>query len=660
LSKLEEFLTGIGKGSERKEIASSSILALVTFFYAYTISSVLRLNVIVIRERIVYDNPFDQYIFGSHADSIIISVGIFIWLFIVLRRAKQRYIGCAIYGVLLIAVASAGSPIIHVFSILAFPVVMGMAICSSKTDLLGRKGKVFITNWILYLDYIFLVFLAASVLSIIIFLESFVLSDVREDSLRNYAYEVFVMLTPASVFLMALLVFSFPLKLMARELLVIFPSIKNWYSRLDKAGISKAQGNDNADRRSIDKNETSVIKNFSRERKRILLLLPILALSVTLALIPQHPAMNKDNRLVGVDTGLYVKWINNLEDNYSKGTSEFFRQLFSVQGIDGDRPLSLFIMFTATKVLKAEDIAQTIDFAPILLSPLLVLSVFYLTRQLTSSSTASLLAAFLTTISFHLLIGIFAGFYANWIALIIGYFSLGFLFKFLKDTRKSSLVVFSALLVLTLFAHIYTWTILSLCAGIFLLLLIVLRRTEFSKRAIIFGLIVIGATVVIDISKSLVTRSSSGIIEDMELSDVTMGPGEFARHLDILAFTINSSLGGIFANSVILLLGLYWVLKSDYRKPLTLFMLVFLSIAILPLFFGNWIVQSRILYIIPFQIPASLSLTYILVQANGDKKESGGLTTSFSRALFVAAICAVLSAAAVYVLSNLYLVLPRL
>ena len=33
---------------------------------------------------------------------------------------------------------------------------------------------------------------------------------------------------------------------------------------------------------------------------------------------------------------------------------------------------------------------------------------------------------------------------------------------------------------------------------------------------------------------------------------------------------------------------------------------------IIPLFFGNLVIQTRVLYDIPFQIPAAIALTYIM------------------------------------------------
>jgi hypothetical protein len=651
MSKLEQVLVAIGKGSSRVEIISSAILALVTFFYAYTISSFLRIQVFVLRDRIVYDNPFDQYILGYYADHLVISIGLLAWLYLSLRVSKKGYLVCLIFAGTLIAAVVLGPPFVEIFSVIIFPIIATLVVNNR-----GKKGMLVTVNGTLYLEYFALIFIFVSAVSIIVSLQSLLSVNLSAYNIRNYAYEIFVMLSPASVASLALIVFAYPLKLIIRELSTPFPFLKNLSPRSDNSPETPSKFvNDKMNTVQFGRK-----RSVSRRRNEVLYLLPLLALSACLAVIPYQPAMNEDNRLVGVDTPLYAAWINDMVKSAEDGLGEFLKHLFSEQSANGDRPLTLFLMFLAVKIINTDDIAHMLDRSPTLLAPLLVLSVYFLTRQMTSSYTTSYLAAFLTVVSFQVLIGIFAGFYANWIALITGYFSLGFLFRFLHHPQTSTLMIFAALLIATLFAHVYTWTIISFCAAIFLILLLLLRRRDYSRKAILLALVIVGVSAAVDISKSLATNSSSGIFQDVELSGTLMGPEEFTRRWDILIFTVYSGLGGIMANSVVMLLGLYWVFKSDYKKPSTLFLLVFLSMAILPLFFGDWVIQSRTIYLIPFQIPASLGLSYLLVKKKPEKanlytsKQNWSILSTTS----VVAICAVLFAVAVSVLSNLYLVLP--
>ena len=74
--------------------------------------------------------------------------------------------------------------------------------------------------------------------------------------------------------------------------------------------------------------------------------------------------------------------------------------------------------------------------------------------------------------------------------------------------------------------------------------------------------------------------------------------------------------GGMFGNSLILILGLYWLLRSNFREPSNIFLSIFLSIGIIPISFGDGVVQARVFYEIPFQIPGAIALTYIMTRPN--------------------------------------------
>ncbi len=102
------------------------------------------------------------------------------------------------------------------------------------------------------------------------------------------------------------------------------------------------------------------------------------------------------------------------------------------------------------------------------------------------------------------------------------------------------------------------------------------------------------------------------------------------------------SLGGVFSNFIILVLGLFWVLKSNIREPTTIFLIIFLSAGVVPLTFGWWTLQVRVLYDIPFEIPAAIALYYIS-------------TRSGNRLVTIAA-CTWLVAIALVTVMNYYLV----
>jgi asparagine N-glycosylation enzyme membrane subunit Stt3 len=120
------------------------------------------------------------------------------------------------------------------------------------------------------------------------------------------------------------------------------------------------------------------------------------------------------------------------------------------------------------------------DYLPLILGPAIVLVIYLLTRKITSDDNSSILASFLTAVSFQTLVGIYAGFYANWLALIIGYLSFFFLIKFLKESGMLNLAVFYALMIILLFTHVYTGRILAIVMGVFLA--VMFKRNYYQKE----------------------------------------------------------------------------------------------------------------------------------------------------------------------------------
>jgi hypothetical protein len=103
------------------------------------------------------------------------------------------------------------------------------------------------------------------------------------------------------------------------------------------------------------------------------------------------------------------------------------------------------------------------------------------------------------------------GFYANWLALIVGYISLVFLFRYLRSGYSYNIIVFSALIIAVMFFHIYTWTVLAAVAGIFLIAMLLMQNNKnnnnshFDKRRIIWLLLAILLSIVVDISRVSLT-----------------------------------------------------------------------------------------------------------------------------------------------------------
>ncbi|MGH9988675.1 MAG: hypothetical protein ACRD8W_32495, partial [Nitrososphaeraceae archaeon] len=209
-------------------------------------------------------------------------------------------------------------------------------------------------------------------------------------------------------------------------------------------------------------------------------------------------------------------------------------------------------------------------------------------------------------------------FYANWIALILAYLSSMFMFAFLQTSRIKYIVLFFLLLVTVIFTHTYTYTIIILVLSIFLLSSLYFK--SFSRRVILVVLAAIILTVFIDLSRSTIMGSSSGLTLNLGVAESTeAGLSQFESRWSNLVRTVQVHVGGIFGNSVFIMgLALAGMIIISKKTNLVLlgFLISFLSIGILPLFFGDRVVMARVLYNVPFQIPAALALIWLARQGN--------------------------------------------
>jgi hypothetical protein len=618
----------LGYGMPVYRILSSIAFTICLLFYLYIIGSFFAISVYPLINRVTFSAIFEDSLLNASADSIVAIVAATSWLLLSVRnQISLRYFSLA-YGSIgiLLALVMPDSIIFDVIVLLSLPLIAGTALYfhRSHKSLLNSDAK-------LTLRYISVAVIASCAISIVFLVSSFFLSP-HSDSLARYspANEIFLLLSSFSSIYLVLLVFCLPVKVLFKEALrVIKLHVKE---DLDQAIFYSGQQN-----------------KLKTQTKAGFLLFAIL-LSIVLVLIPQHPIMNKDNQDIGVDTHYYVTWVGELEK--SNSLSDFLYQAFVVRGIHGDRPFSLISIFLVHQVAGG-NLSDVIEHLPLILGPGIVLSFYFLTLELVRNEKIALLGAFLAAVSLHTLAGIYAGFYANWLALIVGYISISFLFRYLRSGRVSDIIIFTTLLVGVLFFHVYTWTVLTAVAGIFLIamLCMVVKRNRnnknddnscFTKKAIVWLLVAMILSVVIDVAKVMLTGSSGGLEQDIGLAQRSLGIEEFNMRWIILDTTMHHSFGGVFSNFIILALGLFWVLKSNMHETRNVFLMIFFSAGLVPLFFGDWIIQARVFYDMPFEIPASMALYYI-------SKRSGSIFVTI-------AACSWMFGASLFTVMNYYLI----
>jgi hypothetical protein len=621
----------LGYGMPISSILSSVSFVVCLFFYLYVIGSFFKVIVYPLIDRVTVNTLFQEYVVNEYVDNIVVIVAAALWFLFSINNRAIRYSLSIAYGGtgIILALIGPDNIIFDIITLLSIPLIIGVSLYyyyyypryhrhydqqhqqeqKKKNILLNFNGK-------LTLQYISLAVIAISAIGIIVQVSAVFLIpnlDSSSSAIRSPENDLFLLLSSFSTIYIFLLVFCLGVRVFIKGVL----------------GILKLDIKEEEDTRSRTLSaDASVHKqNKVKTQTKISLLLLAIVLSIVLVLIPQHPLINEDNQYIGVDTGYYAGWIGEL--SRSKSLSDFTYQLFVVHGQGGDRPLSLLFLYSVYQIAGGGNtsVAEVIEHFPLILGPGIVLAFYFLTVELTRNEKIALIAAFLAAISYHTLVGIYAGFYANWLALIVGYISIAFLFRYLRTGRHFDIILFSALLIGVLLLHAYTWTVLAAVAGVFLIAMFVIQSKKNknknkissnnnnlfikNRRMIIWLLLAILVSIGVDIAKVSLTGSSGGVEQDIEVAQRSLGIEQFNLRSLILDATMHGSLGGVFSNFIILLLGLFWVLKSNMRDPGTIFLMIFLSAGLVPLYIGSWTLQVRVLYDIPFEIPAAIALYYI-------------------------------------------------
>ena len=613
----------------------SSILSGVAFtiyisFYLYFVGSFFRITIYPLINRTIVYTVFEEHIINQHLDYIIIIIATASWFLLSVNNRAIRYYFSIAYGAgITFALISPDVIVFDIITLLSLPLISSVMLYYYY-----RKGQKNVLNFNakLTLRYISLAVIAISAIGIVLpVLDVFLIPNFDLSAENNPANELFLLLSSFSNIYIFLLVFCLGVKVLYREVL-----------RLLKLDLKEDIPQTLSD---------AYEQNRLKTQTKIGFLVLAMLLSIVLVLIPQHPLINKDNQLIGSDTPSYVTWIG--ESAKSKNVSDVVYQAFVSQGNNGDRPLSLIFLFLVYQVAGLE----VIEHFPIILGPGIVLAFYLLTLELTRNEKIALIAAFFGAVSLHTLTGIYGSLYANWLGLIVGYISIAFLFRYLRSGRLSDIVVFSILLIGVLFTHVYTWTVLAAISGTFLVVmfLVVLWNKKkkrdknsnisnhFTKRRIIWLLVAILLSIVVDVTRVSLTSSSGGVEQDIQLAGTNFGLEQFNMRWRILHATAHESFGGVFSNFIILILALFWVLKSNMREPRTIFLMIFLSVGLLPLYIGSLTLQTRLFYDIPFEIPAAIALYYISTR-------SGSM-------LVTVAACTWLVAVSLVTVMNYYLIL---
>ena len=331
-----------------------------------------------------------------------------------------------------------------------------------------------------------------------------------------------------------------------------------------------------------------------------LLLAISLASSILLALAPYRLDLNPAGTLVGVDSPLYVTWIRQM---LARSVPQALQYSF-VQGLDGSRPLLLILLYLISSIGVSP--SQVIEYLPMILAPLLSLSVYAFVRFGHGSASFAGLTALFTPFTFYLPVGLWGGYYANMLALVFAYLFLTLLLQFSKSPSATKYASMFALSVALFLTHPWTWVLITTIGLVFALSL--WRETHLSIHLkSIAGIVIAGAA--LDVLKSTLFATRT-VLADLATKLPTSGdPSTFWVNLvDGLLYTHS----GLLASWIILGVALFACFALQFKDRFERLALLWVGLASIPFLVLDSYNQTRIVYDLPIPVLMSSTILFFL------------------------------------------------
>ena len=323
--------------------------------------------------------------------------------------------------------------------------------------------------------------------------------------------------------------------------------------------------------------------------------------SFLLALTPYRPDINANALPVGIDTPEYIQWVSQM---LQRPVPDALAYAFT-QASSGSRPLSLLFPY-AISGLFGTPADVSVEYYPLFLGPLLVLSSFMFMFLGHGDKRMAALVGLMTAFSFQLTVGIWAGYYANWLALAESYLLLGILLRFHKTKSKTS---FAGLVILSLslqFTHPWTWDLMILLSIVFIMEHS-LKSRDFTT--IKLTVLLVAINLIVDSIRSLALGGYGGSRAGLDIATSSTGFSQVIAFWPNVVALFVQNYNGIMADAVILALALTveWRLLSTGGSFARL-LVWWVVLASLPFPFLGSLLQSRIVYLLPIPVLASAAI----------------------------------------------------
>jgi len=343
-------------------------------------------------------------------------------------------------------------------------------------------------------------------------------------------------------------------------------------------------------------NETRDNKDINKTD--LLFLMFSILIGVSSSIYPYTSAINPQKNQIGTDIQPYVSSAEAIIENPSN--------IFSRSG--GSRPVLHLVLycFQQLTTLSAYD---AVTYLPVILNPLLSLSIFMFSREIFDDKHVSRWAALLTACGIQVAVSMYAYFLANMLALSLVFISLTFIFRSLKTGRTLDLLLSCCIGFLLVFTH--PWTFDQYLAALVILAAVMLyyslneRRFEKIKFMTVF-LACLGSSEMI---KRYIFKGVSGL--DVT-STVTEGMIELSELWESSQLIFRYTYGGLLSNVVLICLGIIGVYYLKRKNLSELFLLFFLMPSGLIYLLANRTIKNRLFFNIPLGLLAANGLNSLM------------------------------------------------
>ncbi|MFX0134300.1 MAG: hypothetical protein ACFFDN_11715 [Candidatus Hodarchaeota archaeon] len=248
---------------------------------------------------------------------------------------------------------------------------------------------------------------------------------------------------------------------------------------------------------------------------------------------------------------------------------------------------------------------ETIKYLPVLLNPLLVLSVYFMVSQATGDQEWAGLTSLITASGFKITVGMYAYFLTNILGLVFIFSALGFLFKTLRTRQKVYFVSASGLGSLAVFTHPWTFAQYYVATALFLFY-IYFREKRYSESLIVLAYLVI--TGLVDVLKGAI----GGLGAYGAISSTVPGLIGIWEFWGNNIFAFRQMYGGLLSNTVLLVFAVFGACLLNRRRSYQFFLTLLLLVSLIFYLVVDGGAQTKLLYNIPFSVIASLSILFLV------------------------------------------------